>query len=438
MKFKEFVLVAVLVLAGLVLFQFKTGRWSLDDLEWGDESWFAGQEAAAEETRTIEAPVPAVLEIENGHGWVDVRGADQDNVQLTFKKTVWRRKEADARAVLDQIKYSLTATAEALVLRTNREEFRRRNFETGFILTVPRGTVVRVVNGYGAVRVDGVRETRVRNRHGEVLASNVAGACDLETSYEDAEVREIAGACRVVNSHADVRAGAVKGDLTVRTSYARIRVDDAGGLADLGGTNTDVEANRVAGAVTVDTSYEKVTLRDVGPAKVTGHNMAVTAEGVRGDLEVQTSYEPVRVAGVEGRLTVEAHNASVQATGVGGPVLTVRTSYENVTLADFSAETSVVCRQGAVSLAPRDMKRGLDVRNENGPIELVWPSGQKARVEARSKGGSVNWGLADRPDVDETNGVALIKAYGGEAGAPLVYLSTTYDSIRIIEGSRKF
>lgn len=438
MKFKEFVLVAVLVLAGLVLFQFKTGRWSLDDLEWGDDFGFINQEAASEETRTIEAPVPAVVEIENGHGWVEVRGADQDAAQLTFKKVAWRRKEADARAFLDQIDYSLTATADALVLKTNREELRRRNFETGFILIVPRGTVVRVVNGYGPVRIDGVREARVRNRHGEVLVSNVAGSCDIETSYEDAEAREIAGPCRIVSSHADVRAGAVKGDLTVRTSYARIRVDDAGGLADLGGTNTDVEANRVAGAVTVDTSYEKVTLTDVGPAKVTGHNMAVTADGVRGDLEIRTSYEPVRVANIEGRLTVEAHNASVTATGVGGPVLTVRTSYENVSLADFSADTSVVCRQGAVSLTPRDLKRGLDVRNENGPIELVWPSGEKARLEARSKGGSVAWGLADRPDVDETNGVALVKAYGNETGAPLVYLSTTYDSIRILEGSRKF
>jgi DUF4097 and DUF4098 domain-containing protein YvlB len=438
MKFREFVLVAVLVLAGLVLFQFKTGRWSLDDIEWTDDFGFVNQEATAEETRTIEAPLPPVLEIENGHGWVEVRGADQDTAQLTFKKIAWRRKEADAKAVVGQITYALTATADALVLKTNRDEFRRKNFETGFILTVPRGTVVRVVNGYGAVRIDGVREARVRNRHGEVLASNVAGACDLETSYDDVEAREIAGSCRIVNSHADVRAGAVKGDLTVRTSYARIRVDDAGGSADLGGTNTDVEANRVAGAVTVDTSYEKVVLTDVGPAKVTGHNMAVTAEGVRGDLDIRTSYEPVRVTNVEGRLTVEANNSSVTATGVGGPVLSVRTSYENVTLADFAADTTVICRQGAVSLTPRDLKRGLDARNENGTIELIWPSGEKARVEARSRGGSVAWGLADRPDVEESNGVSLVKAFGSQAGAPLVYLSTTYDSIRIIEGPRKF
>jgi Toastrack DUF4097 len=438
MKFREILLVIVLVLAGLVLFQLKTGRWSLDDINWGDDFGIVTQEATAEETRTLGAPLPPVLEIENSHGWVEVRGADQDFAQLTFKKAAWRRKKDDAEAVVAQLKYTMTATADKLVLGTNRDEFRRKNFETGFVLTVPRGTSVRVTNSYGSVRIEGVKDVWLRNSHGEIFASNVPGACDVETSYDDLEVRDIGGVCRLVNSHADVRAGAVKGDLTVRTSYARIRIEDAGGSADLGGSNTDVEARRITGAVTVDASYEKVVLADVGPAKVTGHNLAVTAEGVRGDLEVETSYEPVRATNVQGRLIVEAHNSAVSATGIAGPAVSVRTSYENVSLADFSADTTVVCHNGAVNLTPRDLKRGLDVRNEDGPIELVWPSGEKARFEARSKGGSVKWGLSDRPDVDESNGSAVLKAYGGETAAPVIYLSTSYDSIRIVEGSRRF
>jgi hypothetical protein len=166
--------------------------------------------------------------------------------------------------------------------------------------------------------------------------------------------------------------------------------------------------------------------------------MAVTAGNVRGDLEVRTSYEPVRATDVQGRLIVDAHNASVTATGIAGPSISVQTSYENVSLADFAAEVSVVNRNGGVTLRPRDLKRGLDVRTEHGPIELLWPSGERARLEARSKGGSVSWGLADKPDVDETNGVSLIKAYGGETAAPLVYLSTSYDDIRIEEGGKRF
>ncbi len=439
MKFREVLLVIVLILGGLVLYQVKTGHWNWD-LNWGWEGDFdfGGQEVTAEETRTIESPLPATIEIQNGQGWVEVRGGDQDFAQLTFKKVVWRRKKEDAREIAGQIKYSLTTAADKLTLATNRDEFRRKNFETAFILTVPRSTIVDITNGYGSVRVEGVREVTVRNHNGKVYASSVDGPCVLETSYDDLEAREIKGTCRIVNKNGDVLAASIAGDLSAETTYARIRVEDIGGQADLRASNTSVEALRVTGAVSVDTSYEKVTLADVGPAKVSGHNMAVTAGNVRGDLEVRTSYEPVRVDGVEGRLLVDGRNAAVSARGVGGPSISVTTSYENISLADFSAEATVVCRNGNVTLEPRDLKSAMDVRNENGAIELFWPSGERARLEARSKGGSVKWGLTDKPDVDETNGISLVKAFSADAAAPLIFLSTTYDDIRITEGGRRF
>jgi hypothetical protein len=80
----------------------------------------------------------------------------------------------------------------------------------------------------------------------------------------------------------------------------------------------------------------------------------------------------------------------------------------------------------------------MDVRNEYGEIALAWPDGARARLEAQAKGGRVHWGLAERPDVDQTNGVSLVKAFSADAAAPLVYLSTQYDDIRIDPAGRKF
>lgn len=440
MKFKEVLLVVVLILAGLVLFQVKTGHWNFDwnwDWDEGGFTW-GGREVTAEETQTIEAPVPPVLAVENGHGWVEVRGADQDTVQLTFKKTAWRRSEEEAKDIVDRLKYTVTQAPDKLTLATNRDEFPRKNFETAFVLTVPRGTTVRVMNGYGAVRVDGVAEATIRNSHGEVFATDVTGPCDVETSYEDAEVQRVNGPCRIVNSHADVRAGSVGGDLTIETSYAKVRVEDAGGKVDLRGPNTDVEARRVAGAVTVDTSYEKVLLADVGPAEVTARHSSVTADGVRGDLKVRTSYEPVQASRIQGNLIVSAENAAVNADGIEGGKIEVTTSYEKVELAGFSAEVTVSDRNGGVSLAPLDLKHGIDVRNEYGDIELAWPDGETARLEAEAKGGSVHWGLEAKPDVERSNGASLVKAFGASPVSPLIMLKTSYRDIRVNPAPRKF
>jgi hypothetical protein len=436
MKFREVLLVVVLILAGLVVYQVQTGHWNLD-FNWDNEFGIVGREYTIEETRTIEAPLPPAIEILNGHGWVEVRGGDQANVQLTFKKVVWRRTEEEAKDVAGRLKYSLITAADKLTLTTNRDEFRRKNFETGFILTVPRAMIVRITNGYGVVRVEGIKEATVNNRHGELYASDIQGSCTLETSYEDLEAQKIQGECRITNSHGDVRASSVAGDLWIGTSYAQVRVEDAGQKADIRGSNVAVDARRVTGAVTVDTSYEKVILNDVGPATVSGHNMAVTADNVRGDLDVRTSYEDVRATDVKGRFLVEAHNSAVTAAGIGGGEISVRTSYENVTLDDFSAEVTVVLRNGNIVLEPRDLNHGMDVRNEYGTIQLAWPAGETPRFEARSKGGEVEWGLSEKPDVEQTNGVSLIKAFTANSAGPLVYLSTTYENIRIETASRK-
>lgn len=438
MRFREVLLVIVLILAGFVVFQFKTGKWDLgSDWVWF-EGFGLGHEVTAEEQTAIPAPLPAALEIQNGRGAVEVRGSDQDFAQLTFRKTVWRRRKEDADALAARVKYTMTAAGDKLTFTTNRADLDHRNaIETTFILTVPKSMAVRVTNAYGPVHVEDVQEATVRNSHGGVTALDITGSCALETSYDDVEADAIKGGCKIVNSHGDVRAGTIGGDLSVATSYARIRVDGVGGKADLSGSNTDIEALRVAGAVTVDTSYEKVVLGDVGPAKVMGHNMSVKAENVRGDLEVRTSYEPVHAEGVSGRFIVEANNASVTAGRIDGP-LSVKTSYEGVSLTDFSGGATVVSHNGRVTLQPRDLKGGIDVRNEYGDIDLFWPAGAKARLEARSKGGSVHWGLPDRPDVDESNGSSLVKAYSADAAAPLVFLSTTYDTIRIQESPRKF
>jgi hypothetical protein len=97
----------------------------------------------------------------------------------------------------------------------------------------------------------------------------------------------------------------------------------------------------------------------------------------------------------------------------------------------------VVCRNGNVTLQPLDLRHGMDVHNEYGEIGLVWPSGETARFEARSKGGSIHWGLATKPDLDQTDGESLLKAFSAGAAAPLITLSTTYEDIRIEEGGRK-
>jgi len=436
MRFREVLLVIVLLAVGLVVYEAQTGKWDLH-FGWEDDVFGWGKEFTYEESLTIPGPLPSSLDVANSHGWIEVRGADRESVQLTFQKKVRRRDEAEAKAVADNLHFKVDRTSGKLSLSTNRDEFTRRNFETGFILTVPRGLAVAIVNSYGRVKVEGVREADIRDSHGPISVDGVAGRCRLEGTYEDIEASNLRADCQVVGSHADVKVLSAAGDLRIETSYAEIRFEDIGGKADITGTHSSVEGRRVKGPVTVDTSYEKTVLSDVGAVRVRARHAAVEVSDVRGDCDVQTSYEPVQARDVEGGFVVVGTNAAVSAINVKGGEISVTTSYENVDLAGFSARVRVDVRHGNVTLGPSELKLPMEVRAEYANIDLGWPAGETCPVEAQSRGGSVHWGLAARPDVEKRNGTSLVKAFAGHAGGPAVTLSTTYGDIRIEEKSAK-
>jgi DUF4097 and DUF4098 domain-containing protein YvlB len=432
MKFREVLLVIVLLLAGVAVYQAQTGRWDLH-FGWDDEFFGLGKEYAFEETKIIEGPLPAALEVTNLHGWVEIRGGDQESVQLTFKKRIWRRDETKAREIADRLHYILNQTGDRLSFSTNREEFTRRNFETGFILVVPRRMAVTVSNSYGTVTLDGLKEAAVRNRHGRVSASRIEGGCTLDSTYDDIEASNILADCRILGGHADVKVYSASGDLRIETTYGEVRFEDVGGKAEVVAHHTSVDGRRVKGPVSVETSYERISLTDVGPARVRAHHASVEAADVRGDLDVRTSYEPVKARNVQGSLLVSGHNAEVTASGVHGEEISVTTTHENVDLSDFSAGLKISLRHGKLSLTPSSLRLPMDVRCEYVDIDFYWPAGETSPLEAESRGGSVKWGLPGKPALEKTNGTSVVKAFQENTGKPGVFLATTYGDIRIEE-----
>ena len=433
MKFREVLLVIVLLAAGVVVYQAQTGKWDLH-FGWWEDDWIGfGQEYAYEETQVFEAPIPSSLEVINSHGWVEIRGADQETVQLTFQKKIWRRDEADARAIADKLKFKVEKTADRLSFSTNRDEFTRRNFETGFILVVPRRMAVKVDNSYGRVKAVALKEADVRNRHGEVSVSEIEGSCILESSYEDIEAGNLKGGCRVTDRHADVKVLSVAGELRVDHSYGEVRFEDVGGKVEVVGSHSEVNGRRVQGPVSVETSYERISITEAGALEVRARHCPVEATDIRGDLDIETTYEPVKAMNVGGNLRVSGNNVEVTASLVKGQDISVSTSYQNVDLADFSAKVGVALRHGRLVLRPLDLKFPIDVRNEYGDIDFYWPAGETSPLEAQSRGGSVQWELPGKPTLEKTNGTSLVKAFVDNTGRPSVFLSTSYGDIRIQE-----
>ena len=443
MKFKEVFLVVVLILAGLVLFQFKTGNWDLDDMDWnwGDDSGFlVGREYAVrgdpDDRGSPAAGDRGRQRPRLGRG--PRRRPDRRPADVQEGRLAQDRGRSEGHRRPDQVQ--LTAAADKLTLTTNRDEFRQKNFETGFVLTVPRTMTVRITNGYGVVRVDGVKEATVAQPSRRALRLEHRGPLHARDELRRPRGPERQG--RVPDRQQPRRR---PGRLGHGRPVASRRATPGSGSRTPAGrptcaarTSMSTPARVAGGRRRRDVLREGLPLRR-RPGHVIGHNMAVTAENVRGDLDVRTSYETVQARDVQGDLLVDGHNSAVDGRRASAaPRSRSTTSYENVILSDFSAEVKVVlpqrrCRRSAARPQARHGRPQRIRRRSTSP-------GRRRNGPARGplEGRAGPWGLAEKPDVDQTNGESAGQGLHGQRRGPPDHLSTTYEDIRIKEGARKF
>jgi hypothetical protein len=432
MKAKEIVLLVLFIAAGILFYEAKTGK---IDLEWrlDDFGWLDGRAFTYQESRVLEAPLPSSLRLLNAHGDVTIEGAETAAISVTLEKKVWRRREQEAKAVADALRLRITRDASGLTIGTNRDEFKRRNFETSFRLTVPAAIAVDIQNSYGTVRVGGVAAASIANRHGQVDAAGITGVLKVDNSYEDVTVDGVRSDCEIRAAHSDISARMVEGELTVDDQYGLIRLRNIGRRVAVDAPHSEIVAEDIAGPVDLRNSYEKVTLRRVGPAKVTGHHSEVEAAGVDGDLAVTTSYASVTADGVRGGLRVSGRNVGLTGAGLSGDEVYVSTSYEPVKLSGFSGKATVLVSHGDVSVSPLSLTGPVEIRCDYSPITFHWPAGGPYPIEAQSKSGRIHWRLALPARLEDKDGREQVRAFSDLVGKPGIVLVTSYDDIVVEE-----
>ena len=431
MKAKGIILLFVIVAAGIFFTHVQTGK---IDLEWDDFIAFDFNEYTYQETQVIEPPLPAALKVVNFHGEVEVMGAETDRITFVFEKTVWRRNEEKAKEVADRLHPVVTKGDANVTITTNRSEFKRRNFETNFRITVPAGLAVEVTNSYGPVKAERVGEVAVDNPHGDVTVTNIQGGALIENSYEDVKVSGLTSNCTIKSRHSDISLKEVTGEVNIDNSYGRVDLRNLSQRATITAPHAEIWLEDVAGPLEVRNSYEKISLRRVGPSRLEGSHSGVDAQVVNGNLEITDSYEPAVLKSVRGNLRINGEHVSVSAGDIVGETIYISTSYEDVNLTDFSGQTTVLLSHGDLSLAPLPLTGPLEVRATYSPIRLYWPGEYRYPVEAQTKSSEIYWNISGSITTEEKDSLTIVRAFSEVTDKPRILLSTTYGDIEFEKG----
>ena len=434
MKAREILLALALVAIGVFTYYAKSGRLEID----GDGGGLFGgptEEFLFEETRELAGPPPQELQVINAHGAVEVRGAETDRITVTFRKSIRRKNRVEAAKVADQLKMTVNRDGARLILSTNRDDFRRKGFETGFTVTAPAGQAVLIRNSYGPVKAEKTGTTDIVTPHGPVQAGDVGGRLSVEASYEDVDVHGLRDGGRIAAPHAKIIAVGVQGELFVEGSYGEVFVENADRSVHVEALHSSVTGRNLKGEVEIRNSYDDVTLSGAGPTKIFGHHSDVAADGVAGPLEIGDGNARLVIAGLNGDLRIEGTNLAVRAERVRANDIFISSSYENVELLAFTGKAEIVLKHADVTLAPESFAGPIDVRGDHAGVTLAWPAGARAPFEAETKSGAIRWNLDEKPSFEQADGTSLTRAFTGSPG-PLVRIRTTYGDITIGEGPK--
>lgn len=437
MKTKEFFLLILIIAAGIILYHAETGKienWSLGwDWEWGGIFSGWGQEYTFQETKELTPSPAAALEVVNAHGSVEVQGSATDKISVTLVKKIWRKNEAEARGTAEALRLITQDDGLRVLITTNRYEVKNRRFETHFTISVPQGLKVTIQNSYDTVKTVLTGDTIVSNPHGEIVARDIRGKFSGTNSYEDVDVAGVASDCSVRSRHADLIVRQAQGQVQIDNSYGSVRLEDVAGNVTITAPHSEVNGLRLAGTVKVESTYEPITLTEAGGARVDGHHSDIKLEAIRGDVDIIDNYGTAELLDVKGKLVVNGHNLAVVGRRLGGPEISVTTSYQDVLLADFTGKTTVSLRHAGLRLEPGLLAGDLRVQGEYCPIRLAWPAGGRFPFESQTRNSEIRWELPTPPSFKSNDGQSVLKAFQEEKGKPLISLTTTYGDIIVAE-----
>lgn len=330
-------------------------------------------------------PQPHIV-VEDQHGDLEIRGADQSGIDVIAKKIIRAENEADARKLSDDLKVEIIEEGGHYLLRSNRRSLPEggNRLRLDLVLRVPKATSADLTAEHGDVTLEGLR-----------------------------------GDETVTALHGDVRASAGEGLLRVHKTGGLTEVSQVKGNVELDGRGNDVEIADVAGTVTVNGDFSG----------------AVQFRNISQTLRFISSRTDLTLQKLPGRLNMDL--GSLDANGVDGP-FEISTRQKDITLEEFKHSVKISNANGDIqlrtSVAPT---HAIEVDSKKGDIDLALPESAAFQIQASSSHGEVDSDFAGPNLKVQNQGEApsITGSYG--KGGPTIHLSTAYGTIRLSRQSAR-
>ncbi len=389
----------------------------------------ANVEVSVEEQSAYTVETPAMLEITNQFGQIEVKAAQgkTDTIQVTLTKTAYGIDQAEADQRLDGLQVDVEESANRVSFRVGEPSNDRfpRQSNVDFVVSVPQDTTVVLESGSGRITLAGT-----------------SGKADLHTNFGEVRVNDFKGGLSVRTGSGQISVRRIEllpdgnGDVSLTTNFGEVTLEDAntGQFEVKSGSGqlhlTNVQSNAEAH---LESEFGEIDWRTGSADQLTvsaaSGRVQLSDLVIEGDLEVETTFGEIRLTGVKAqgyRLT--SGSGQINADLVRGKVIVqsrqndVRiTGGQDATL-DLESGTGQIVYRGSLGAGPHRLETSF------GNVQIGLPQNSAFDVDLQTNFGSIESEFEIERSIssDEKHWIGSVNGGGAE-----ITVSTQNGSISV-------
>ncbi|MBD3414216.1 MAG: hypothetical protein GF421_07300 [Candidatus Aminicenantes bacterium] len=432
MKIKEIFILFLIIIAGIIFYHAQTGN--LDLYIELDDYFFDADVFTFEKTQHINPPFPYQMDISNHYGDIKVIRTEKDEITIYSEKKVRHRTPEEAKDIAENLKVFVNQDSEKIMVSAIKDTHRSTRLRTDLEVYIPKGFDLNIHNSYGMVDVQGAKNAEIINKNGAVHVSQITENLRALTTYKSIVVEKVDGECELEGLRSRINASDIKGKLIIKNKYGSIELQNISQNITVDGLHCRIRGENLSGLIEAENSYEPIELSSIQSATIKADNSPINIDNAQNDLNIDNKYSRIKLSRIDGNINIEGENNEVLGRDLFGDLIYVSSSYREINLNHFSAETQIHLAHGKVTLSPSFAQiKPISVKGTYAEIEFVVPPGIELPFQAQTKSGQIKWHLSEKGIKKISNGYTIIKAFLDNGEKPLVSLVTTYGNILVRE-----
>ncbi|MCD6516300.1 MAG: hypothetical protein J7L72_02590 [Candidatus Aminicenantes bacterium] len=435
MKFKEILLLLVIIFAGIIFYHAQTGQLDLY-IDLGDEFFSDYNAYTFESVQKISPPFPMHMEVKNQQGDLKIYGTDENEISIYIEKKVRHSTKERAKEIADELEILVTQEEQKVLVSSERGEHTRSHIRSDLEIYIPTDIDLYISNSYGTVELDGGKNVKITNKNGKVSVSNVQEKLSVVSSSNLISIENIGGDCQIEGLRSRINAKNINGSTTIKNKYGSIDLEDLSQGVIVNGLHCSIKGKNIEGQIEAENSYENIKLSNIVSAKIRSDNSPIEISEAKSNLDIKNKYSRILLNDIYGNIDIEGESLEIKGKNMFGELISISSSYRNIELDHFSSSAVISFSHGKITLYPSNKNiKPITVNGKYAEIDFILPPGLEIPMQAQTKSGKIKWELSPKGTEQISNGYSIINAFLKEGEKPTILLVTTYGNIQVREDS---